>query len=33
LLSLLGDDDAPSLAEARRLLGLQPADGNGAGPT
>jgi uncharacterized Ntn-hydrolase superfamily protein len=33
LLSLLGDHDAPALAEARTLLGLQPADGNGAGPT
>jgi uncharacterized Ntn-hydrolase superfamily protein len=33
LLSLLGDHDAPALAEARRLLDLQPADGNGAGPT
>jgi uncharacterized Ntn-hydrolase superfamily protein len=36
LLTLLGDHDAPSLAEARRLVGVQPAvaDGaGGAGPT
>jgi uncharacterized Ntn-hydrolase superfamily protein len=35
LLGLLGDHDAPSLAEARRLVGAQPAgvDGGGVGPT
>lgn len=36
LLSLLGDYDAPALAEARRLVGVQPADEGavgGVGPT
>jgi len=35
LLALLDDGDAPALAEARRLVGVQPAgeDGGGAGPT
>jgi len=35
LLSLLGDLDAPALAEARRLVGAQPAGegGAGVGPT
>jgi uncharacterized Ntn-hydrolase superfamily protein len=31
LLALLGDHDAPSLAEARRLIGVQPAGVDGAG--
>jgi uncharacterized Ntn-hydrolase superfamily protein len=36
LLALLGDHDAPSLVEARRLVGVQPADEGavgGVGPT
>lgn len=31
LLALLGDHDAPSLAEARRLVGVRPAGEDGAG--
>ncbi|HVW46840.1 MAG TPA: DUF1028 domain-containing protein [Solirubrobacterales bacterium] len=33
LLAMLGESDAPAVAEARRLVGLQPAGDGGVGPT